>query len=324
MGRVVEGKWTEDDNGGRIKGGRFERAQSAFRDFISADGATGFAAAKGRYHLYVAVSCPWAHRTVLFRRLKGLEDVIPVIWCARGPDISGWHIDGRPHKVPGTGVEIDFLYQLYTLARTDYSGRVTVPTLWDSEQKTIVNNESAEIIRMFNAAFAAFAEPTPDFYPRSLRDEIDSINDTIYQGLNNGVYRAGFATSQDAYDEAYDRVFETLDALEQRLGHSRYLCGERQTEADWRLFPTLLRFDAVYYSHFKCNRQRIMDFPNLSNYLRDLYQTPGIAAVCDIERAKRGYYQGQRKLNPTGIVPRGPVQDLGAPHDRDRFGRAGQ
>ncbi len=317
MGQVVNGVWTEEDALTRVRDGRFMRAESYFRDVIGAD---GLAAEPGRYHLYVARSCPWAHRTIIFRHLKGLEDVIPMTLVARRPDgPTGWaFIDGAA-RVPGTDAGADYLHEFYTSAKPDYSGRVTVPTLWDAERRTIVSNESSEIIRMFNAAFDAFGNGRQDLYPADLRDDIDAVNTLVYENINNGVYRAGFATEQGAYEKAYDDVFAALDTLDARLGGQRYLCGDRVTEADWRLYPTLLRFDIVYFSHFKCNRQRIADFANLPNYLRELYQVPGVAATAELGAIKHGYYSGQTKVNPRRIVPKGPIVDLDAPHDRERF-----
>ena len=316
MGALVEGRWTEEDHL-QDATGRFVRVVSSFRAAI---GDALFPPQAGRYHLYVVKNCPWAHRTWIFRALKGLQTAIPLHFAAGGPE--GWIIDpAGAHLVPGTERRIRHLHELYSLADPGFSGRVTVPVLWDSERKTIVNNESSEIIRMFNGGFGDLATRPGDFYPEALRPEIESVNQRVYEDINNGVYRAGFATTQAAYDEAVDRVFAALDWAEERLSRQRYLCGSRLTEADWRLFPTLLRFDLVYYSHFKCNLRRLADYPNLSNYLRELHQWPGVAETCDLAVIKQGYYTNPTmlKLNPTGIVPKGPLLDYTGAHDRARF-----
>ena len=325
MGLLVEGVWRDQWYDTKETGGRFQRQASRFRNWVTPDGSPGpagkggFAAAPGRYHLYVSLACPWAHRTVIFRKLKGLEDAISLSVVSPHMAEEGWTFDrsegstGDP--VNGAGK----LYEVYRAADANYSGRVTVPVLWDKERRTIVNNESAEIIRMLNAAFDAFTPVQTDFYPAALRGEIDAINDTVYANVNNGVYRAGFATTQAAYEEAFGALFGTLDELERRLSRQRYLVGNRQTEADWRLFTTLVRFDAVYHGHFKCNLRRIVDYPNLSNYLRDLYQVPGVAETVSLDHIKRHYYGSHRNLNPSGIVPVGPALDFAAPHDRARF-----
>jgi putative glutathione S-transferase len=321
MGLLIDGVWSDDSRDTtRMQSGRFVRPQTRFRNWVTPDGSPGptgeggFPAERGRYHLYVALSCPWAHRTVIFRALKKLEDVISMSVVEPIPRNHGWEFvtpDSVNHK-PN-------LAEIYVLADAKFTGRVTVPVLWDKARCTIVNNESAEIIRMLNAAFAAFTPVKTDYYPPHLRAEIDSINTRIYENVNNGVYRAGFATAQEAYDEAFRGVFGLLDEIEQRLAGQRYLAGSRLTEADWRLFTTLIRFDAVYYGHFKCNLRRIVDYPNLSNYLRDLYQVPGVAETVNMDHIKRHYYGSQRKVNPTGIVPLGPLLDFDAPHDRGRI-----
>jgi putative glutathione S-transferase len=279
----------------------------------------GFSAARGRYHLYVALPCPWAHRTVIMRMLKGLEDVVSmsVLEPLYGP--HGWRFGTSPGTSPDSVNDASELAEIYLRADPRYTGRVSVPALWDRERRTIVNNESAEIIRMFNGAFGRFTNVRTDYYPPALREEIDRVNALVYENVNNGVYRAGFATAQEAYEEAFRAVFGVLDELERRLARQRYLVGGDITEADWRLFTTLVRFDAVYYSHFKCNLRRIIDYPNLSNYLRDLYQQPGVAATVNMDHIKRHYYGSQRHVNPTGIVPLGPQLDFSAPHDRGRF-----
>ena len=319
MGRMIDGDWYADGDNRAKADGRFVRTTSSFRDAVSADGSSGFKAEPGRYHLYVSHACPWAHRTVIFRALRRLEDAISlsVVDPLTGED--GWHFSGSPGCIPDTVNGSRFLWEVYKLARDDYSGRVSVPVLWDKREKTIVNNESAEIIRMLNSAFDTWADGEPDFYPAALRREIDAVNEPIYEHVNNGVYKTGFATSQAAYEEAFDALFATLDELEARLASQRYLAGAGITEADWRLFPTLVRFDAVYVGHFKCNLRRIEDYPNLSNYLRDLYQQPGVAGTVNMEHIKAHYYASHVGVNPTRIVPKGPVLDFTRPHDRDGF-----
>src|SRR6476469_1717704 len=326
MGVLVEGVWRDEQHGERAPTGRFLRPTTHFRNWVTAEGSPGprgrggFAAALGRYHLYVALACPWAHRTVIMRMLKGLEDVVSmsVVEPLYGP--RGWKFGTMPGATPDTANGKSELAEIYLLADPRFTGRVSVPTLWDKERRTIVNNESAEIIRMFNAAFGRFTNATTDYYPQALRAEIDRVNALVYDNVNNGVYRAGFAVTQEAYDEAFRALFAALDEIEARLSRQRYLVGAAITEADWRLFTTLVRFDAVYYSHFKCNLRRITDYPNLANYLRDLYQQPGIAATVNMDHIKRHYYGSQRNVNPTGIVPLGPQLDFLAPHDRGRFG----
>jgi glutathionyl-hydroquinone reductase len=315
MGMLIDGKWEDDDAKYRHAGGAFVRPASLFENWVTADGSSGFKAEPGRYHLFLAPNCPWAHRTQIFRRLKGLEDIISIT-LADQPRRRSWSYSkgiGRDLE-PVDGVFE--LHQAYVSAMPTYTGRVTVPTLWDKQRWTIVNNESSQIIRMLNTEFNAWGDATMDLYPADLRDQIDAINERVYRTVNNGVYRCGFAKSQDAYREAFLALFETLDFLEDLLGRQRYLCGERITEADWRLYVTLVRFDAAYYGNFKCNRQHIYEYHNLSNYLRELYQWPEIAEITDIEGIKRGYY-GIRDVNPTGIVPIGPGDlHLDGPHDR--------
>jgi len=295
------------------------RAQAQFREEISADGSTAYAAEPGRYHLYVSLACPWAHRTLIFRRLKRLEDAISVSIVHPVMQEDGWSFADGPGCVPDTVNGFRFLREVYIKARPHYTGRVSVPVLWDKATRTIVNNESSEIIRMLNSEFNACTDVGTDYYPRALRAEIDSVNECVYGNINNGVYRCGFATSADAYERAFDKLFAALDWAEERLARSRYLTGNTLTEADWRLFTTLVRFDAVYYSHFKCNLRRIADYPNLSNYLRDLYQVPGIAETVNMRHIKDHYYCSHRHLNPSGIVPKGPRLDFDTPHDRGRF-----
>ncbi|XHH30150.1 glutathione S-transferase family protein [Xanthomonas euroxanthea] len=322
MGLLVDGKWQDSWYDTDKSGGRFERSQSQFRNWVTRDGSPGphgeggFQAAPGRYHLYVSLACPWAHRTLIFRRLKGLEsliDVSVVNWLMRD---QGWTFDPGPGVIADPIHHAKRLYEVYLNADPRYTGRVTVPVLWDRERNTVVSNESADIIRMFNSAFDAVGAADGDFYPAPLREQIDALNTRIYDTVNNGVYKAGFATTQAAYEEAVVPLFETLDWLEARLDEHRYLCGEVLTEADWRLFTTLVRFDAVYVGHFKCNLRRIADYRHLSGFLRELYQMPGIADTVNFQHIKGHYYQSHGTINPTGIVPLGPLLDLQAPHGR--------
>jgi putative glutathione S-transferase len=323
MGVLVDGVWK--DQGYDTRSGRFVRAPTSFRSWVTPDGRPGpsgqgrFAAEPGRYHLYVSLACPWAHRTVIFRKLKGLEDLISLSVVEPLMGDEGWVFGSGEGAIPDLVNRKRRLADVYLLADPHYTGRVTVPVLWDRRRSTIVNNESAEIIRMFNSAFDAFTEVRTDYYPEDLRDESDRINHFVYENINNGVYRAGFARSQEAYEEAFLVLFTALDRIEERLSGQRYLVGRKLTEADWRLFTTLVRFDAVYYGHFKCNLRRIVDYANLSNYLRDLYQIPGVVETVRIDHIKRHYYGSHRHINPTGIVPLGPALDFSAPHDRERF-----
>ena len=326
MGLLVDGVWRDDSfDKGRHEGGRFNRPSTKFRNWITPDGSPGpsgeggFPAEAGRYHLYVSLACPWAHRTIIFRHLKRLENIVSMSVTSWHMGENGWTFDKKEGSSGDALNGAEKVSEIYVLANPQYTGRVSVPVLWDKKRKTIVSNESSEIIRMFNSAFDAQPSPQTDYYPLDLRSEIDAVNDLVYPNINNGVYRAGFATAQAAYEEAFRNVFSTLDELERRLSRQRYVAGARMTEADWRLFPTLIRFDAVYYSHFKCNLRRIGDYANLSNYLRDLYQVPGIDETVSIDHIKRHYYGSQPKVNPTGIVPLGPELDFTAPHDRDRF-----
>jgi len=322
MGMLVDGIWSNETPLAKTVEGRYVRPASAFRNWITADGSAGpsgeggFAAEPGRYHLYVSLACPWAHRTLIFRKLKGLEGMISLSVVNWRMLENGWTFEEGPGVVPDAINNTEFLHQVYTAADPAYTGKVTVPILWDRKKKTIVSNESAEIIRMFNSAFDGIGARPGDYYPTELRADIDELNDQIYPRVNNGVYRTGFATSQSAYDEAFVSLFGMLDTLDQRLASSRYLFGERQTEADWRLFTTLVRFDLVYVGHFKCNRRRIVDYPNLWPYLRDLYQQPGIAETVNAFHIKHHYYESHRAINPTGIVPLGPETDFDEPHQR--------
>ncbi|HLR87134.1 MAG TPA: glutathione S-transferase family protein [Wenzhouxiangella sp.] len=325
MGLLVDGKWHDKWYDTESSGGRFERSAALFRNWITPDGSPGpqgrggFAAEPGRYHLYVAYACPWANRTLIFRKLKKLEPMISVSVVNPLMLENGWTFEDGYKVTPDPVINARYLHQVYTAAQSDYSGRVTVPTLWDKKQGTIVSNESADIIRMFNSAFDDAGAAPGDYYPEELRAEIDAVNERVYDNVNNGVYKAGFATSQQAYEEAVLPLFETLDWLEGRLDENRYLCGARQTEADWRLFTTLIRFDSVYVGHFKCNLRRIEDYPNLSNYLRELYQMPGVAETVDFHAIKLHYYGSHKTINPTGVVPMGPALDFHRPHDRQRL-----
>jgi putative glutathione S-transferase len=297
--------------------GEFVRQDSSFRDRVTADGSSGFAAEAGRYHLYVSLACPWAHRAIIVRRLKGLEDAISMSVVDPLRDERGWRFTvGDGHgRDPVNGFA--FLMEAYLATDPDFEGRVTVPVLWDRQTGRIVSNESAEVIRMLNSEFDEWGDDSVDLYPLPLRDEIDDVEDRVYETVNNGVYRAGFATRQQAYERAFDALFETLDWLDERLGDRRWLVGDAITEADWRLFTTLIRFDPVYHGHFKCNLRRIVDYPNLSGYLRDLYQQPGVAETVNFDHIKRHYYLTHDSINPNGIVPKGPAQDLWAPHGRE-------
>jgi glutathionyl-hydroquinone reductase len=321
MGILVNGQWSEEELATETgPAGAFQRSDSRFHDWITADGSSGFKAEPGRYHLYVAYNCPWAHRTLIFRTLKKLEDAITVAYAL--PDIreQGWQFgnDTRfPECTPDTINGFRHLHQAYTASDPQYTGKVTVPALWDKKTRRIVNNESSEIIRMLNSEFRGIAAEQ-DFCPASVSSEIDRINQLVYANVNNGVYRCGFARSQAAYEEAYDALFATLDELDARLSRQRYLVGRQITEADWRLFPTLVRFDVAYFSLFKCNKKRIADYPNLSNYMRELYSVPGVAATIKPRQYVAGYWS-IRRLNPTGIIPKGTPVDYEAPHDRARF-----
>ncbi|ABA75318.1 glutathione S-transferase family protein [Pseudomonas fluorescens] len=328
MGLLVDGRW-QDKWYESSKDGAFQREQAQRRNWVTRNGEPGpsgeggFAAEAGRYHLYVSLACPWAHRTLILRKLKGLESLIDVSVVSWLMLENGWTFDQNLGSTGDKLDHFDFMHQRYTADTADYTGRVTVPVLWDKKLKRIVSNESAEIIRMFNSAFDDLTGNDLDFYPAPLRGEIDALNERIYPAVNNGVYRAGFATSQNAYEEAFDDVFAELDHLEQVLDANRYLTGEYLTEADVRLFTTLIRFDAVYHGHFKCNLRRISDYPNLSNWLREMYQWPGVAETVDFQHIKNHYYGSHKTINPTGVVPKGPKQDFTVAHDRDRLGGKG-
>jgi glutathionyl-hydroquinone reductase len=320
MGMLVNGFWHDEDPPTVGSDGSFVRLESGFRDRVTRDGSSGFKAEAGRYYLVTAPSCPWAHRTVLMRKLKGLEDAIPILQSDL-PKGQGWaYSRGFDDLRPIDGVF--HVHQIYGAARPGFTGRTTVPVLWDRKTRTIVNNESSEIIRMLNSEFDELGNAALNFYPAALRGAIDETNAFVYDAINNGVYRCGFARTQAAYEQSFGKLFAALDSLEQRLSRQRYLVGDRFTEADLRLFPTLVRFDAVYYSHFKCNLRRLTDYHNLSNYSRDIYQMPGVAETVDIPRIKLGYYGGMRNINPSGIIPLGPELDFSAPHDRGQLAKA--
>ncbi|MCK5875627.1 MAG: glutathione S-transferase family protein [Alcanivoracaceae bacterium] len=327
MGLLVKGQWQDKWYDTDSTGGHFERSAAQFRNWVSADGSAGpdgkggFKAEAGRYHLYVSLACPWAHRTLIFRELKGLQDMIGVTVVNPLMLEQGWPLDtGFPGATGDALYGLDFLYQLYLKANPEYSGRVTVPVLWDKQQQAIVSNESADIIRMFNHAFDDVGARRGDYYPEALRSEIDKVNARVYDRVNNGVYKAGFATRQTAYEDAVQELFAELDWLEARLSKQRWLVGDQITEADWRLFTTLVRFDPVYVGHFKCNLRRIADYPALSNYLRDLYQQPGIAGTVNLMHIKHHYYRSHPTINPSRVVPVGPLLDYSAPHNRERRG----
>jgi glutathionyl-hydroquinone reductase len=328
-GVFVDGVWHSQWYDTLAAGGEFVPTEPVFRNWVTADGSAGtsgtggFPAERGRYHLYVSLACPYAHRTVIFRKLKELESAISMSVLDPVMGEQGWEFGATPGATADAVNGKRRLGEIYLLANPRYTGRVSVPVLWDKERRTIVNNESPEIIRMLNSAFAALTNDGADYYPAELRTEIDRINARVYSDVNIGVYRAGFATTQDAYEQGCRSVFAALDWLEELLSRQRYLVASRLTEADWRLFTTLVRFDAVYYSHFKCNLRRIADYPNLSNYMRDLYQTPGIADTVNLDHIKRHYFMSMTAINPTRIVPLGPLLDFAAAHDRGRFaGRA--
>lgn len=326
MGLLVDGVWHDAWYDTSRTGGRFVRSDAQYRNWITADGSPGpsgsggFRAESGRYHLYVSLACPWAHRTLIYRALKGLTDHIGVSVVHPLMREHGWTFDDDFAGATGDRLYgLERLYELYLQAKPDYSGRVTVPVLWDRERETIVSNESADIIRMLDGAFAEVGARPGTFRPPELADRIDAINERVYHRINNGVYKAGFATSQEAYQEAVEELFAELDRLEQLLDGQRYLAGGRLTEADWRLFTTLARFDPVYVQHFKCNIRRIADYPNLSNYLRELYQVPGVAETLDLQHIRHHYFRSHPTINPYGIIPAGPTVDYAAPHDRERL-----
>jgi putative glutathione S-transferase len=322
MGLLVDGVWRDQWYDTKSTKGRFERSESQMRNWVTPDGSPGpsgnggFKAEAGRYHLYVSLACPWAHRTLIFRKLKGLESTIDVSVVHWFMADRGWTFEKGDGATGDSLYQSEYLHQIYTRAHPSYTGRVTVPVLWDKERQTIVNNESSEIIRMLNSAFDEISAVDGDYYPQSKKEAIDEINAEIYDHVNNGVYKSGFATTQEAYEDAVVPLFQTLDKLERRLADQRYLIGDQATEADWRLFTTLVRFDPVYVSHFKCNLKRIADYPNLFAYTRELYQWPGIAETVDFHHIKNHYYGSHETINPTRIVPKGPLIDWTSPHQR--------
>lgn len=324
MGKLIDGVWRDVWYDTKSTGGKFVRENAKFRNWITADGKNApngqaYEAQAGRYHLYVSYACPWAHRTLIFRRLKGLEDMISLSVVHPFMGSNGWTFRHGDGVIPDPIHHAEFLHQVYTAADPRFTGRVTVPVLWDKQTATIVSNESSEIIRMFNSAFDHLGAKPGDFYPEALRESIESINERVYRTVNNGVYECGFATSQQAYEEAFVALFETLDWIEHRLSEQRYLAGEVITEADWRLLTTLLRFDSVYYSHFKTNLRRIVDYPNLWAYTRELYQVPGVRGTVHMDHIKQHYYRSHSSINPTGIVPMGPLLDFDEPHRREEM-----
>jgi len=324
MGLLIDGKWTAKGHDTAATGGRFVRQATTFRNWITPDGSPGptgeggFKAEPGRYHLYVSLACPWAHRTLILRAVKKLAPMISLSVTHWFMGEEGWSFDDGPGVIPDP-LGARRHYEIYLRSDPSYTGRASVPVLWDKARHVIVSNESSEIIRMFNSAFDGIGAAPGDFYPVELRDEIERLNARIYDTVNNGVYKAGFATTQEAYEEAVRPLFATLDMLEQRLATRRYLTGDRLSEADWRLFTTLVRFDAVYVGHFKCNLRRLVDHPNLWAYARELYQHPGVAATTDFSHIKQHYYQSHRTINPSGIVPAGPDLDFLSPHGRERL-----
>ena len=325
MGLLQNGKWVDQWYDTESTNGRFVRKLPQFRNWITADGEAGpggdagFKAEADRYHLYVSLACPWAHRTLIFRALKCLEDMISISVVHWYMADNGWEFQAGNGVIPDPLHGVKYMHQIYTAAMPDYSGRVTVPVLWDKKTNTIVSNESPEIIRMFNSAFDGVGAKAGDYYPEELRVEIDILNTRIYESVNNGVYKCGFATTQAAYDEAIEPLFSTLEWLENRLSLKRYLTGSIITEADWRLFTTLVRFDPVYVGHFKCNLKRIVDYPNLSGYVRDLYQQPGVSDTVNMQHIKDHYYTSHESINPSRVVPKGPEVNFMSTHDRDRF-----
>jgi len=315
---LVDGEW-KTERQWQNTDGRFVRSTTSFRDWITADGSSGFPAEAGRYHLYIAWACPWAHRTAIMRKLKGLEDVIGLSAVGSFMGEDGWAFYDEPGVIPDAVNGAHYLREVYAKADPGYTGRVTTPVLWDRETETIVNNESREVIRMLDTEFDEFSAADAHFLPDDLRDEIDATIDAIYEPINNGVYRSGFATRQEAYEGAVTELFDALDHWEGVLSTRRYLCGDRLTEADWCLFPTLVRFDSVYHGHFKCNLRRIVDYPNLWGYSKDLYQQPGVAETVNMYHIKKHYYRSHNSINPTRIVPKGPILDFTEPHDRERL-----
>ena len=325
MGLLVNGQWVDRWYDTKSSNGHFARSESQFRNWVTADGSAGptgeagFKAEAGRYHLYVSLACPWAHRTLIFRKLKGLETMISVSVVNPLMHAHGWTFEADEGVVADPVSQAQYMYQIYTAADPEYTGRVTIPVLWDKQQNRLVSNESSEIIRMLNSAFDSIGAKPGDYYPEALCTGIDSINSRIYDNVNNGVYKAGFATTQEAYEQAVFPLFDTLDELDQRLAKQRYLLGEQITEADWRLFTTLIRFDSVYHGHFKCNLKQIKDYPYLAGYVRELYQWPGVAETINMKHIKEHYYRSHASINPTGVVPAGPVLNFDDPHEREQL-----
>lgn len=319
MGLLVEGKWQDKWYDTKSTGGRFVRKDSQFRDWITADGSSGFKAGPGRYHLYVSLACPWAHRTLILRKIKKLENIISLSIVDPLMEENGWEFSDYEGSIPDIINRSDYLHQIYTTSKPEFTGRVTVPVLWDKQKKTIVNNESSEIILMLNSEFDEFGDSSLDFYPEDLRSEIDEINQYIYHSINNGVYKCGFATTQEAYEEAFINLFSSLDKIDNILSNKRYLVGGKLTIADWRLFTTLVRFDSVYYTHFKCNLRTIEEYPHISNYLRELYQYPGVEETVNFKHIKEHYFKSHKSINPTGIVTSGPELDLSTAHNRSEL-----
>ena len=320
MGLLVDGKWQDKWYDTSKNGGKFERQASKFRDNISNDEDAKYPVESGRYHLYVSLACPWAHRALIFRKLKGLEEHIDVSIVHPEMLDNGWEFKEYPGSTGDKLYGFDYAHQIYTKAKPEITTRVTVPILWDKQTETIVNNESAEIIRIFNSGFNALTSNDDDYYPEALRQKIDDINEMVYHDINNGVYKAGFATTQKAYEEAVNALFHALDIVDERLSKQRYLVGSNITEADWRLFTTLIRFDAVYHGHFKCNKKQIADYPNIYGYMKELYQVPGVAETVNFDHIKRHYYFSHTMINPTQIIPVGPEQDLMSAHGRENIG----
>lgn len=320
MGLLVDGKWQDKWYDTSKNGGKFERQASKFRDNVRNDEDAKYPVESGRYHLYVSLACPWAHRALIFRKLKGLEEHIDVSVVHPEMLDNGWEFKEYPGSTGDKLYGFDYAHQIYTKAKPEITTRVTVPILWDKQTETIVNNESAEIIRIFNSGFNALTSNDDDYYPEALRQEIDDINEMVYHDINNGVYKAGFATTQKAYEEAFNALFHALDIVEERLSKQRYLVGSNITEADWRLFTTLIRFDAVYHGHFKCNKKQIADYPNIYGYMKELYQVPGVAETVNFDHIKRHYYFSHTMINPTQIIPVGPEQDLMSAHGRENIG----
>ena len=322
MGLLIDGVWQDKWYDTKKSGGKFQREDAQLRNWVTPNGEAGptgqagFKAEANRYHLYVSLACPWAHRTLIFRKLKGLEDLISV--SVVSPDMlsQGWTFEQASHSTGDRLFDFDFMHQVYTKNNANYSGRVTVPVLWDKRTNKIVSNESSEIIRMFNSAFNELTGNTLDFYPETMRAAIDDANEFVYHTINNGVYKSGFATSQEAYTEAYNALFHALDKVDEMLGQQRFIAGDALTEADWRLFTTLIRFDPVYFGHFKCNKRQLEDYKNIPHYIRQLYQVEGVAETVDFYHIKRHYYYSHTMINPTQVVPNGPDIDYGSTHNR--------